>query len=49
MGGDHRTQDEGAHVRQPGDRRVRLGPTCRRARVSNEISITSARLCPYLS
>lgn len=36
MGGDHRTSDPGAHVRQPDHWRVRLGPTRRRQHVSTD-------------
>ena len=35
MGGDHRTEDEGAHVCEPHDRGMRLGTSCRGSSVSS--------------
>lgn len=47
VGRDHRAEDEGAHVRQPDDGRVRVGPASRRPGVSFRAAFHCTLLFPH--
>ena len=40
MGRDNRTENQGAHVRQSNDWRVRMGSTARSTRVCNQFELS---------